>query len=173
MSEKSVLKKNGSTGRSTALAPTRTTTWPQSLDLIFDSFRRSVDDFFAPFVSAMPWLGFEGSMTARYPLVDVEDFGDHYVLTAELPGLSKESVDVRANAYGVEISAQTASDNSGSNRDYVYRERGYVSFNRTLSLPEEIVPDKIEASMQNGILHLNIPKKEPKPEARKVKVNIK
>lgn len=172
MSAKVMEKKNGSTSRSSGMQLARQ--WsPRTLDSLFEGFRRSVDEFFAPLISATPWLGFESSFAHRYPLVDVEDSGANYVITAELPGFSKDLVEVRANAYSVEISAQSKMKSDDSTKDYVYRERGYVSFNRTLSLPEEILPEKIEASMEHGLLRLTVPKKEPAPEAKMIRVTVK
>jgi HSP20 family protein len=110
----------------------------------------------------------------RSSIVDLVDEGDHYVVTAELPGFSKDQVDVQINKDGLLIRAeQKAESEQKTGKNYLHRERAYSAFERIVEFPEEVNPSKVEGSMKDGVLQLNIPKKEPKPEERLTKVQLK
>jgi HSP20 family protein len=55
----------------------------------------------------------------------------------------------------------------------MHRERAYSAFERTITLPEEVIPSKCEGEMKDGVLELKIPKREPKPEERMTRVKLK
>ena len=145
------------------------------LDRIFEDFRTSFNQLMTPFV-ASPWYtdsllaplslipewteGAAHVHQARYPVVDVVDEGDHYTVTAELPGFSKENVDVQVGEDGVlQLSARVQSEHKGGR--YMSHERSYSAFQRAIQLPEQVIGSKVEGTMQDGILSLRIPKKEP------------
>ena len=58
-------------------------------------------------------------------------------------------------------------------KNYLHRERAYSSMQRFVTFPEEVAPDKVEGIMKEGVLELKIPKKEPKPEEKPRKVELK
>ncbi|PSN94561.1 hypothetical protein B9Q06_08705 [Candidatus Marsarchaeota G2 archaeon ECH_B_2] len=106
----------------------------------------------------------------RYPLVDVLDKGDYYVVRAELPGFSREQVDVLANRNVLQIRAERklfAEDGA-----YLHREILPEVFQRTITFPDEIVPSKIEAAMKDGILEIRILKSGAKLEESMTKVSV-
>jgi len=71
----------------------------------------------------------------------------------------------------IEISGKQEEAREEESTDYLLRERRWASFERSFTLPEEVLPDKADAKMKNGILTLKVPKKEPvKVEAHKVKI---
>ena len=73
---------------------------------------------------------------------------------------------------GVVISAEHLGKTNVKNRDYVYNERSHRSFYRRILTPQEIIPSKINAKMTNGILNVELPKKQhSRPDNRRVKVN--
>ena len=107
-------------------------------------------------------------------MVDLIDEGDRYLVHAELPGFSKDQVDVQINKDGLLIRAETKSDTEKKEgRRYLHRERAYSAFERVIEFPEEINPQKVEGSMKDGVLQLTISKKEPNPEERLTKVELK
>ena len=61
----------------------------------------------------------------------------------------------------VEISGEQSEKTEEKRKDYVFNERSYRSFHRKVDIPVEIVPSKVEAKMENGMLHVQLPKKYP------------
>ena len=72
-----------------------------------------------------------------------------------------------------EISAESSTETERKDEDYTYRERGYASYRRVLDLPADVLPDKAEASFNNGVLEVTLPKKEPTEVETKTRVQIK
>jgi HSP20 family protein len=109
----------------------------------------------------------------RSSIVDLIDEGDHYLVNAELPGFSKDQVDVKINRDGLVIRAEQQAQNEQKNKNYLHRERAYSAFERIIEFPEEVVPQKVEGTMKDGVLQLTVPKKEPNPEERLTKVQLR
>ena len=126
-----------------------------------------------------PYFPFEtrvqefGMLPVRYAPLDFIDEGDHYNIHAELPGFNKENVDVQINSDGMTIRAKKETEKEDKKKNYLHRERAYSAFERSVSFPEEVDPSKAEGKMNNGILELKIPKKEPRPEAKSRKLELK
>ena len=134
-----------------------------SFDRIFDDFRKGFDDiFWGPSFITLPAI--------RSAVMDVLDEGDKYVVHAEVPGLDKEDVSIELSKNVLEIKAEKKQEIEEKKEGYLRKERGYKSFYRQIVLPEEVKTDKIEASLDKGILTIRIPKKEPEP---KKKIEIK
>lgn len=151
------------------------------LDSIFDNFRREVErTLVRPWSSPFDWnfefpsLFEEGQTAIRKALCDMVDKGDHYELSVEVPGIEKEKIDVKATKHSIEITGEQKEKTEEKAKNYVYNERSYRSFYRRVPIPEEIVPSKIEAKMNNGILNIKLPKKTPtKVEEESTKVEVK
>jgi HSP20 family protein len=133
------------------------------------------DDFFRPFdglmESAFPQLArsFWTEAGNREPNIDVQDRGDHFVLTAELPGFEKKDLEVRVSGDAVELKAEKRSDSASDNQ----RQSSYSYFQKYLTLPEHVLSEKVDGTMKNGVLELKLPKKEPRPMDRSRKVDLK
>jgi HSP20 family protein len=148
------------------------------MDDIFEDFRRDMESMFHSWPYSM--AGWHLPILAdiergeRLPVCELCDMGDRYELQLEMPGIDKDKVDVKANKNSIEISAEQSEKTEEKKKNYVYNERSYRSFHRRVPIPEEIVPSKIEAKMNNGILQIELPKKNPtKPEEETTKVEIK
>jgi HSP20 family protein len=104
----------------------------------------------------------DGILSGR-PLVDMVDKGDRYHLRLEIPGIDKDKIQLHATKDSIEISAEQSEEESRQDkgRNYIYNECSYNSFYRSVPTLEEIIPSKISAKMQNGILQVEIPKTEP------------
>ena len=101
---------------------------------------------------------------------DVKDEGDHYLLEAELPGFQKEDIDLDVKDGVLTISAKHQEDNEHNSGHYVCKERRYGSFARSFNL-EGIQEENITASYNNGVLELNLPKKqEIIPQSHKIAI---
>jgi len=145
----------------------------RGIDSIFDDFRRSFDDLMRPFFPFTTDIEQAMTLPARYAPVDLVDNGDSYTITAELPGFNKDQVDVQINKDGVAISAECKEEKEDKRKNYLHRERAYSSMQRYIAFPEEVVPAKVEGAMKEGVLELKVPKKEPKPEEKPHKVELK
>ena len=94
------------------------------------------------------------------PAVDLYETADEYVLTAELPGLTREQIDIHAEERRIVIRGARGVD---PGRDipceqYHRVERGHGRFSRAFSLPESIDVDGVTADLKDGILTVAIPK---------------
>jgi HSP20 family protein len=146
----------------------------RGFDTIFDEFRRSFDDLLSPFLPMRTYLPRTlGALPVRAPLVDVVDDGDRYVVKTELPGFDKDDVDVELNKDFLVLKAEKKSEEEERSQNYLHRERTYSSCHRTINFPEEVDPSKVEGKMKDGILELMVPKREPKPEERLTKIQLK
>jgi len=145
----------------------------RGIDSMFNEFRRSFDDLMQPFFPLATDIEQAMTLPTRYAPVDLVDNGDYYTVTAELPGFSKDQVDVEINKDGVAINAQCTEEKEEKRKNYLHRERAYSSMQRFIAFPEEVVPGKVEGSMKDGVLELKVPKKEPKPEEKPHKVELK
>ncbi|MEI3847806.1 MULTISPECIES: Hsp20/alpha crystallin family protein [unclassified Microbacterium] len=103
----------------------------------------------------------------RMPM-DLYRDGDHYVLTADLPGIDPGSVDIDVDGQLLTIRAERTL-HSGEDVKWITREREAASFLRQLNLGQGIDTDSISASYNNGVLSVTIPVSE-KAKPRKVEV---
>jgi len=92
--------------------------------------------------------------------VDLYDKDDTFVIKAALPGLKAEEVKIDATADGVSISGEYKREEEVKRESYLRRERQYGKFYRAFTLPVEIDAAKAEASFENGILTVKLPKGE-------------
>src|SRR2546426_11888286 len=104
--------------------------WFEDMDRWFDNVRRTFEDRFWGGPLAR-WTGSDSPV--REPLVDLIDKGSEYVVRAELPGVSKEDVDLTVILDGIEIRAQTNRSPQEKGKDYVCSERTYQALHRVLS----------------------------------------
>jgi HSP20 family protein len=149
----------------------------RQFDSIFDSFRREMERMMTrPWSIPTDWelpslFEARDMRMAPYELVDR---GDRFELQLEIPGIEKENVDVKATKYSVEISGKHSEKGEEKGKKYVYSERLYRSFYRNVPLPEEIIPSKVSAKVENGILKLDLPKKNPtESESQATRVDVK
>ncbi|MFW5963555.1 MAG: Hsp20/alpha crystallin family protein [Natronomonas sp.] len=100
---------------------------------------------------------FEGSVP-----VDIEDTGDAFVVTADLPGFDRDDIDVELSGETLTLSAShsesTETEDENDDRRYIRRERREQSVNRSIRLPAPVEEEDTEASYNNGILTVTLPK---------------
>ena len=137
--------------------------FPTTFDNIFESFRRDMEDVLS--VAKRPLLsagnGLVPDWETRFPLCDMEDLGDKYEITLETPGIPKEKIAINAGIDYIDISGEQEKKTEEKRKNYLYNERSYSSLRRRISTPEEIVPSKVDAKMENGVLRVQVPKKTP------------
>jgi HSP20 family protein len=103
----------------------------------------------------------------RFPATDVKDEGDHYLVEMDLPGLSKEDMEVMVGEGIMDITAKKEQKKEVSDEGYLRRERGFVSFHRRLDLPDDAVEDDLEAKLEDGVLKIRVAKAKQGLENRK------
>lgn len=123
-------------------------------------FQRFFDD---PFFSSSPfWNG----NREFYPVLNVEEKSDSYMIEAEVPGVHSNDIEIDLDGNVLTIKGERKveeqTENENTRRHLV--ERRYGSFQRSLTLPDNTDPDGITAESRNGVLYIKIPKShESKP----------
>jgi HSP20 family protein len=104
------------------------------------------------------------------PPIDVYETHDRYVLSAELPGLAREQIELAVEDNRLTIrGSRPASIPDAGERRYHQVERGYGSFSRTFEFSDAIARDGITADLHDGVLTVTLPKSPPAP-ARQIEV---
>jgi HSP20 family protein len=104
-----------------------------------------------------------GTMRRWMPAMDLLEDGDHFVLRADLPGISEEDVAIELEDSTLTISGERKSEHSAEQGGYYRVERASGAFSRSLTLPKGVDPEAVTARFDRGVLEVRI----PKPEARK------
>jgi HSP20 family protein len=133
----------------------------------FPAFGSLIDQFFNN--DFFDWSNRNFSVTnTTLPAVNIKEDNDKFQVEVAAPGLKKEDFKIEVNHNMLSISSEKREEKTEGQEggSYTRREFSYQSFVRSFSLPESVDADKIEASYNDGVLVLNIPKKEeakPKP----------
>lgn len=138
------------------------------------NLHREFDDIFENFFRGFsPAIRESNDDSLLAPRIDVTETDKAFNLTAELPGVEEKDVDVSLSGNVLTIKGEKKSEyeEKDEKKNYHRVERSYGSFQRSLTLPEEVDQAKIDASFKNGVLTIEIPKTAEKtPEIQKIKV---
>ena len=139
----------------------------------FEGLRREVDRLFEDFqlgawrspfgrgaFDVQPF--WRGDLWSRAPAVDIVDKENTYEISAELPGVDENSIDVKFST--LTIKGEKRDEREEKKKNFYLAERRYGSFQRSFSIPAGVDADRIEASFKNGVLTVTFPKT---PQARK------
>jgi HSP20 family protein len=118
----------------------------REIDRVFDAFFGQTDQ-------GRRWV----------PPVDLVEAEDHFVLKADLPGLSEGDVSIEVQDGTLTIAGERKAEHEQREKGWYRIERSFGRFSRSLTLPDGVDPDRIEASFAHGVLEVRI----PKPEERK------
>lgn len=112
------------------------------------------------------WLApAEGSLA-----LDMYETEDAAVVKTSVPGIKPDDIDITISGNTLTIAGETKKEEEVKDENYIRRERRYGSFSRSVILPQDLEPDKAEASFDDGVLTLTIPKApEAKPKVIKIK----
>jgi HSP20 family protein len=141
--------------------------WHPFTDLM--SLRQAMDRLFEDsFVR--PSRALEGLAEVAGPALDIYQKPDEIVVKAALPGVKAEDVNIDITGDTLTIRGESKAEQEVKREDYLYQERRYGAFSRSVVLPSGVKSDKAEATMEDGVLTLRIPKaEEVKSKAIKVK----
>ncbi len=107
-----------------------------------------------------------------YPLLNVSEKGDHFLVRSELPGMELKDIDLSVTGNSLSISGERKIAEESDQVKYLRREREGGVFRRLLHLPTEIDPGKVEAQYQQGVLTVSLPKAE-KVKPKKISITAK
>ena len=135
--------------------------------------RQAMDRLFEDsFVRPSHTLETVGEVAA--PALDVYQTPNEVVMKATLPGVKPEDINIDITGDTLTIKGESKAEQEVKREDHLYQERRYGAFSRSVVLPRGLKSDKTEATMEEGVLNLTIPKaEEVKPKAIKVKAKEK
>src|SRR5215211_9151136 len=110
-----------------------------------------------------PPQGNGGALRRWLPAMDLVETEDHFVLRADLPGLSEEDVSIELEDSVLTVAGERKTEHEDKKEGFYRMERSFGQFRRSLTLPEGVDADGITASFDKGVLEVRI----PKPEERK------
>jgi len=141
------------------------TPWRPSRDL--EEWERLFDDFFGRQSWRLP-VEERGWM----PAVDVFEKEDRFVVKAELPGMKEDDINVSVVGDALSIKGEKKTETEIKDEDYYRCERSYGTFYRSIPIPSNVDANKIEASFDDGVLEVALPKS-AKIKPKKIAVSAK
>lgn len=125
-----------------------------AMDLLRSRMNRVLTDFDRSYGGSYGWVVSEGT-----PRTNLYDAGNHFEIKAEVPGMTKDDLNIRIQGNYLEISGTRKSDAPEGYKAHRV-ERGATSFTRSFTLPADVDTEKVGASLKDGILSLTLPKAE-------------
>jgi HSP20 family protein len=135
----------------------------QSADLseIFDRLQR---EFFSP-------DSFPGSQGDFTPKIEVKETEKEYRICAEVPGMNKEDINLTLKDNRLIIEGERKHEEKKEEKDYIRSEFSYGSFYRSIPLGDDVNPDKVSASYNDGLLEVKVEKSgEDKKKSKKIQI---
>jgi HSP20 family protein len=126
------------------------TTFQQQMNRLFDDFVEGFD--LGPFGKS------GGADFATLPKIDVAETDSDLQVTAELPGMKEEDIEVTLSEGHLVIRGEKKAEKEDKTKNYHRIERSYGSFHRSIPLSAEIDEQKVDASFENGVLKIVLPK---------------
>lgn len=112
------------------------------------------------------WLGGMQSFNANVPAVNIKETDTSFGIELAAPGKKKEDFNIEIDHNVLTISSEEKTETEETQGKYTRKEFSYASFRRAFTLPETVNTEHINASYENGVLHVALPKREealPKP----------
>lgn len=129
-----------------------------------DPFRRDINDLFNRYLHgyglAFPgagsfFKGYPGKELLK-PMLDINANDTEYTISVEVPGIKQEDIKLEINNNILTIRGEKRQEKEDKGKNYYTMERSYGSFQRILSLPDDVEQDTVEASFNNGILNITM-----------------
>ena len=126
-----------------------------------------MDDLFGSFFE--DW-DFPIARASRWPILDIAENENEFIIKAEVPGCKAEDIDISVNNNRLTISGEKKQEEKKEEKGYYHYERSFGSFRREISLGCDVDANKIDATYKDGILSIKLPKTE---KTKPVKVKVK
>lgn len=126
------------------------------------SLQSGIDRLFSDFFDDLSFPGLERFVNPAFdlrPAIDIRQKNDTYTIAAELPGLEPKDIEVTVADGYLTLSGQKAEESEMHDGDVVRRERTFGSFRRLIALPKDADDKAAEATMRNGILTVQLPRR--------------
>ncbi len=137
----------------------------------FDELERMRDRINRMLGAGWP-TGFQGMRGLEAPSVDVQEQGNDVIVTADMPGLTRDEIKVDVTPDNVlEISGQKRTEKEQPEKGFVRHERSYTGYYRAIRLPAPVDKSKAKATYNNGVLSVTLPMVQ-KPEEKKSEIPI-
>lgn len=104
--------------------------------------------------------GEEGMAAAWAPPVDVSETPDHLTFSVEVPGFKQDDLNIRLENGVLTIEGERKFEEQKKDKEYHRVERSYGRFYRSFALPVNVDAERVSANLQDGVLHIELPKKE-------------
>jgi HSP20 family protein len=114
-----------------------------------DDVFKQMEDMFKQFHDK--GMSFASELGGGFP-VDIREEDGEFTVSADLPGVEKEDINIKADADGIEVSAESSHEIEEENEKYYRKERSQRRFNRRVDFPQPVDPETIEASYEDGVL---------------------
>lgn len=137
-------------------------------DEMTDLFRDAFEDFFRPWRPERRLRRLR-ELPAFAPEMDVKETDAEYVVSADIPGLSRDDIEVRVDEGRLVISGEKKQEEKKEDENYLRTERSYGSFLRSILLPSSVKEEEIGAVFKDGVLEVHLPKTE-ETTGRKVEI---
>lgn len=168
------MAREETTGVTTTAAPARRPVPAVTEQLIepFNRLRGEIERLFDDFPARVPsMMSFKAFRPLVVPALELKESDGGYKLTAELPGLDADDVDVSVADGVLTISGEKKEDREEKDKGYVLSERSYGSFERRIGLPADAAADKIDAQFDKGVLTLTVPRdQQAPPRSKKIEI---
>ena len=106
------------------------------------------------------------------PAIDVYDEKDNLIVKADIPGLTKDDIEVTVEGNILTVKGEKKHEDKIKEKDFVREERFYGAFHRAIALPTSVDSEKVKAAYKNGVLELTLPKKE-EAKPKQISIEIK
>lgn len=183
MAEESEKSKEVSTEKPTAEVAPTTARHAWALPAL-SGLREELDEIFSDVSHAWPFGGtgkrllepsalsaFRSGLGTSMPAIDVVENDKNYLITAELPGMDEADIDLSVSDDMLTIKAEKKEERDETKDNVRVSERRYGAYQRSFSLPPNVLANKISAKSKNGVLEITLPKSEvKKPDARKIEI---
>lgn len=139
-----------------------------------DSLQGEMNRLFSTFLDTPTRAGNgNGGAAARrwIPAMDLVETGEHFVLRADLPGVTENDVNIEVENNVLTVAGERKTENEEKHEGHYRLERSMGAFSRSLTLPEGIDADAVTATFHNGVLDVRIPKP-VQAQPRKVQIGV-
>jgi HSP20 family protein len=137
-----------------------------------NTIQNEMNRLFNTFFDQPAPTGRPGTTSRRWmPAMDLVETGDQYLLRADLPGLSDHDVNIQLEDNVLTISGERKAQHDENEEGYYRLERAFGTFARSLTLPDGVNPDGVQAHFDRGVLEVRIPKPEQK-KPRQVQITL-
>ncbi|MHB2019361.1 MAG: Hsp20/alpha crystallin family protein [Candidatus Xenobia bacterium] len=131
--------------------------------------QRTMDSMFNDLFSRVG--GGSGLMAlTQLPAVNMHRESDNLVVECAMPGINKDQLKITCTRDILTIQGEVKHDTKHEHQDYLHQEFRHETFSRSIPLPVDVDPNKVQAKLKDGMLRITIPQHE---EARKNQVNVK